>query len=168
MIAIVALIVMLVVAMRFGKSNLIEIRDRFGWAAPLVSVPLQAVLAASPFPSDLICIANGAVYGYWPGVAASYIGWSLGSVIEFWILRGMVQGEPSPELVAKTPRWLRRFPAASPWFLILGRQIPWGGAHLTAISAVLAGVSWRRFLICNAIAVVPGALVMPAIGAKLL
>jgi len=156
-----------VVAMRYGKTDLQRIRVSLGLWAPVISVPLQAVVAATPFPSDLICIANGAVYGYTAGIVYSWIGWYLGAILEFAVVGSVRQTESAEQIASKMPRWLRQFPAGSPWFLILGRQIPWGGAHVTIVGAAAAGVSWHRFLWCTAIAVLPGAFLLPAIGAKL-
>jgi len=158
----------LFVAVRYDKSDLMRLRGSLGMWAPIISVPLQAVVAATPlFPSDLICIANGAVYGYVAGIVYSYIGWYLGAMLEFAVVLSIRQTETAEQIAERMPRWLRQFPAGSPWFLILGRQIPWGGAHLTIVGAAAAGVSWQRFLWCTAIAVLPGAFVMPAIGAQL-
>jgi hypothetical protein len=49
--------------------------DRFGSLAPLVSIPVHVLLSATPFPSELIGVANGSVYGLWHGTICSWIGW---------------------------------------------------------------------------------------------
>ncbi len=42
-----------------------EVWERFGWIAPAITVPLHMVVAITPFPSDLMGVANGTVYGFW-------------------------------------------------------------------------------------------------------
>ena len=165
---VVAITAFVMVVLWYTEVDLVKIRQRFGIIAPLVSVPVQAVVAATPFPSDVIVIANGAVYGYSHGVIYSYIGWFIGAMLEFYVVRSLKPAVAPEETLEKVPKWLRRFPGQSPVFLIVGRQIPWGGAHITIVGGVMAGVSWRRFVICTAIAIVPGALLLPAIGANLL
>ncbi|MEM1228560.1 MAG: VTT domain-containing protein [Planctomycetota bacterium] len=178
-IVVIAFVVCVLVALQFGREDLTRLVNQYGWFAPMISVPVHAMVAATPFPSDVIVIANGAVFGYPVAVLLSWIGWYLGSILEFHgvrVARGRADedgqavssvGEDAANQMQRAPSWLRRLPVGSPWFLILGRQIPWGGAHFTIIPAAAAGVPWRRFLWCSAIAVVPGALLLPAIGAKL-
>ena len=48
---------------------------------------LQAIVAVTPFPSDVLCVANGTVYGLWLGAFLSWVGWYLAALIEFGIGR---------------------------------------------------------------------------------
>ncbi|MEM9366143.1 MAG: VTT domain-containing protein [Planctomycetota bacterium] len=162
-----------VAAIKFGKAEMLRVRDACGIWAPAITVPIHAVVAAAPVPSDVIAIANGTLYGYVPGVVYSWVGWLLGSILEFQVIRSLATStarydKENRRNQGRLPRWLTKFPAGHPAFLILGRQIPGAGAHITIIAAAVTKVSWRRFLICSVVAIVPAALLMPAIGAKLL
>lgn len=44
------------------------IRASFGVSAPLATVPIHIVLTLTPFPTDVIATANGALYGFALGV----------------------------------------------------------------------------------------------------
>jgi uncharacterized membrane protein YdjX (TVP38/TMEM64 family) len=72
------------------------------------------------------------------------------------------------ESIERLPGWLRRLPIDHPCFLIGARQIPWIGGHVTSFLPGAAGVRVKRYAWCSAIAVVPGAIVMSAIGAGLM
>ena len=79
--------------------------------APLVSIPVHVLLAATPFPSELVGVANGTVYGLWLGTLYAWIGWWCGAVLEYAIVR---LGARQTEFVndrLHVPVWMRRFPA---------------------------------------------------------
>ncbi|MEM6363419.1 MAG: VTT domain-containing protein [Planctomycetota bacterium] len=161
--------------LQFGGDDLTALVDQYGLAAITVTIPIHALIAATPlFPSDVLAIAYGGVFGYATAVLLAWIGWWLGAILEFYLVRSAhalaTARAKDDELQAerrRAPAWLRRIPVAHPLFLILGRQVPWGGAHIVIIPAAIGGVTWRRFLWCSAISIVPGALLLPAIGAKL-
>ncbi|WDQ15393.1 TVP38/TMEM64 family protein [Rhodopirellula sp. P2] len=155
-------------AFQTSGNDLREMHQRLGWIAPVVTVPLHAVVAAAPVPSDVIVIANGGLYSYPFAVFLGWLGWFLGSLLEFFTIRLLTGVESAEDSRKKMPTWLSRWPAGSPWFLVLGRQIPGVGAHLTAGVAAAGGVSAKRYLVWTAIAIVPGALLLSAIGAHLL
>ncbi|MCC9658893.1 TVP38/TMEM64 family protein [Rhodopirellula halodulae] len=155
-------------AFQFGGDDLRQMHQRLGWVAPVVTVPLHALIAAAPVPSDVIVIANGALYSYPVAVFLGWLGWLLGSILEFTTIRLWTGVNSEEEARKKMPRWISRWPAGSPWFLFFGRQIPGVGAHLCAGVAAAGGVSYRRYITWTAIAIVPGALLLSAIGARLL
>ena len=153
-------------AFRVGGEEIVAWRESLGGFAPLVTVPIHAIVAAAPIPSDVIVIANGALYSYPLAVFLGWLGWLLGSVLEFFAIRLITGVESVQDAHEKMPRWLARLPAGSPWFLILGRQIPGVGAHLTVAVAAAAGVTFRRYFFLTAVAIIPGALLLSAIGAN--
>ena len=146
-----------------GPSALI---DQFGFWAPLVSIPIHVLLSATPFPSELIGVVNGAAYGFWIGSGLSWAGWWLGALLEYFLVRRGLQQVDEASAIRALPDWLSRYPVAHPIFLILGRQIPFG-FHAVNILAALTGVSLRRQLICAAIANLPYAVLTAAGGAGL-
>jgi len=144
-----------------------EFSRMFGPSAPLVTVNLHIVLAITPFPSDLISIANGAMYGFPLGAGLSWFAWWIAALLEFGLGRRTRKDLHLEEATDRLPHWLRRFPVEHPVFLIVGRLVPWVGGHATTFVPGAAGVSWRRYVWCSAIGIIPGALLMPYIGAFL-
>ena len=144
------------------------VRERYGYAAPMVSVPIHIVLAVTPFPSDIVAITNGAFYGFKLGALLSWIAWWIAALLEFGLGRLARKDFRLESKVDQLPNWLQRFPVDHPVFLIGARQIPWIGGHVTTIVPGAAGVQLGRFLWCSAVAIVPGSIVMPAIGAGLI
>ncbi|PHQ31567.1 hypothetical protein CEE69_30530 [Rhodopirellula bahusiensis] len=155
-------------AFQTSGDDLRQMHQRLGWIAPIVTIPLHAVVAAAPVPSDVIVIANGGLYSYPFAVFLGWLGWFLGSILEFLTIRLLTGVESAEDSQKKMPTWLSRWPAGSPWFLVLGRQIPGVGAHLTAGVAAAGGVSFKRYSFWTAVGIVPGALLLSAIGAHLL
>ena len=141
--------------------------DRFGSMAPLVSIPVHVLLSATPFPSELIGVANGSVYGLWHGTICSWIGWWCGAVLEYTLVRRGAREIQWTDAASRLPEWLRRFPVAHPVFLIVGRQLPFG-FHAVNVLAGLTGVSPRRQGICAAISNLPYAFLSAAAGAGLI
>lgn len=145
-----------------------ELWHRFGLLAPAVSVPIHAVLAVTPLPSDLMGIANGSVYGFWLGTMLSWIGWFLGSFIQYGIGRRLQKDFDLEGWMARSPERLRRFPVEHPVFIIGSRFVPYAGGHLATILPGAMGVKFSRFAWCTAVAIIPSSFVMTAIGAGLL
>lgn len=149
----------------FQYYSLAGIRTTLGPSAPLVTVPIHIVVSLTPFPSDVITIANGAVYGFLLGAVLSWVGWWLAALIEFTIGRRLGDETNLAAQRDKMPAWIRRFPVDHPVFLIFGRQIPGAGGHITTLLPGALGVSYRRFLWCSALGIIPGAVTLAAFGA---
>ena len=144
------------------------IRARYGVLAPAITSSIQILIAPTPFPSDVICVAQGALYGFWFAVGLNWLGWWLAAHIEFFVGRRL-RGDFDIELqLERLPRWLRRFPVDHPVFLIFGRQVPWAGGHLTTLVPGAMGVPFVRSAWCNAIGIIPGAILTAGLGAGLL
>lgn len=143
-------------------------REQFGNVAPLVTLPVHIVVTITPFPSDVICIANGTLYGFWVGAVLNWFGWFVASLVEFSLGRRARMDLNLESRLAQLPTWIRQFPVQHPVYLILSRQIPWLGGHVATLIPGSMGVHPSRFAWCSAIAIVPSSLLMAAIGAGLL
>jgi uncharacterized membrane protein YdjX (TVP38/TMEM64 family) len=139
--------------------------QRFGTIAPLVSIPVHLLLSATPFPSETLGVANGALYGLWVGTLYGWIAWWGGSIVEYGIARRSIQPESDTQST-RLPRWLQRVPASSPLFLIAGRLFPFG-YHAVNIAAGIKQVSLRRHALCSAVANLIYAFAMSAAGVGL-
>lgn len=142
--------------------------ERFGWLAPAISVPFHAFIAVTPLPSDLVSIANGAVYGFWAGAGFNWLGWFIASFLQYSIGRRVRHDFDVEAWLARSPSWLRRFPADHPVFIIGSRFVPYAGGHLATLVPSAMGVALGRFTWCTAVALVPSSLVMAGVGAGLL
>jgi len=141
--------------------------ERFGSWAPFVSIPIHVLLSATPFPSELVGIASGSVYGLLLGTLYAWIGWWCGAVLEYTMVRlGTKQIETGNDHL-RLPRWMRRFPVDHPLFLIVGRQLPFG-FHAINIAAGVGGVSAVRHITCAGISNLPYAFLTAAVGAGLI
>lgn len=142
--------------------------ERFGLLAPLISTPLHSMVALSPVPSDLLAIANGAIYGFWLGAGLSWIGWWTAAMLQFFLVRRLGRDWDVVGRMEKLPSWLRRFPVGHPAFLIGVRLVPFAGGHIGTIVPATMGVPAGRVAWCAAIALVPGAFLSAAIGVGLM
>jgi uncharacterized membrane protein YdjX (TVP38/TMEM64 family) len=142
--------------------------ERFGLVAPAISVPVHSIVAVTPFPSDLIGIANGTIYGFWLGTLLSWLGWYIAAFIEFQIGRRAGRDFDVSGWVARSPGFIRRFPVGHPAFIIGSRWVPWAGGHVSTLLPGAMEVPLGRFAWCSAIAIVPSAMVASGIGAGLL
>jgi uncharacterized membrane protein YdjX (TVP38/TMEM64 family) len=124
--------------------------ERFGALAPLVSIPAHVVLAATPFPSELIGVANGSIYGLWAGTLYGWIAWWSAGMLVYVLARRGAHGVDEAVLGRHVPAWLKRFPVEHPVFLIVGRQLPFG-FHAINVMAAIGGVSPRRQMLLSAI-----------------
>lgn len=142
--------------------------ERFGMFAPVVSMPLHAMVALTPVPSDLLAIANGAVYGFWLGAVLSWTGWWAAAMIQFWLARRLGRDWDVAGRMEMLPSWLRRFPVGHPAFLIGVRLLPVAGGHIGSIVPATMGVPAGRVAWCAALAILPGAFLSAAIGVGLM
>lgn len=151
-----------------SSHDLREFRDSLGPSAVAATLPIHVVLALTPFPADFVAIANGAMYGFLIGTPLSCLGWWLASLIQFGLGKRARRDFRLERQSAKMPEWLKKMPVNHPLYLICVRQVPWLGMHLGSFVPGAAGVRFRRFVWCSAIGVIPGSLLMTAIGAGIM
>ncbi len=135
------------------------IRDRYGLLGPLVLVPLQGVISATPLPGELVALASSAVYGFWPGVVLGWCGWMLASFIQYAVARLLLREFAPERLRQRMPSWLRAFPVDHPGFLILGRWVPLGFYLVNSAAGVFRVPLWRHAW-CAAVGTLPVAVVI--------
>lgn len=138
--------------------------ERYGLWAPILSVPLHAVIAVAPIPSEVFAVAAATAYGWPIGTAMAWAGWTLGSMMQ-WALarRGAVDFDLDAKL-DQLPRFLAKLPVHHPLFLICVRWVP-AGFHIANIAAGVRGVPWRRHLWTAAVGSFPIAVLFAGIGA---
>ena len=126
----------------------------------------QKLIAASPSPSQILAIPVGTAYGLWLGAALIWTGWMVVAVLQYGLSRRTADDIDLSSLLERTPRWMRRFPAGHPLFLIVARQLPLG-PHIVNVGAGVLHVPLWRHVWCAAIAVVPEAVLLAGISVGL-
>jgi uncharacterized membrane protein YdjX (TVP38/TMEM64 family) len=141
------------------------VRARFGLAAAALLVPIHALVAVSPFPSEVIALGHGAIYGFALGWPLTWAGWLLGAALEYALFRRV-----AADLVdaggARLPAWLQRLPVQHPLFLILGRLVPFGNHAVNALAGSRRVPLWR-FAWASALAFLPFSALVAAIASGL-
>lgn len=141
--------------------------EQYGFWAPVLTVPLHALIAVTPLPSDVFGIFNGTLYGFWFGVGFNWAAWFGASFVQYAIGRRAGVDFQVDTLLERAPGWLRRFPVDHPAFLIGARFLPYVGGHLATLVPGAFGISLFRFSWCSALAILPQSLVTAGIGAGL-
>ena len=149
-----------------GTHDPTSFQQIFGSAAIPISLVVHVIIAMTPFfPADVIAIANGAVYGFALGFILSCSGWWFAALMQFGLGRRVRKDFDLGNHTDHVPEWMQRLPIEHPLYLIGVRQVPWLGMHIGLFVPGAAGVAWKRFVWCSAIGVIPGSLLMTAIGA---
>ncbi|OFV87173.1 MAG: hypothetical protein A3J75_00585 [Acidobacteria bacterium RBG_16_68_9] len=150
-----------------SAGGVTALRDRFGLFTAVIVVPVHAIVAISPFPSEVIAFGNGVLYGVWKGTLLSWLGWMLAAGTNYALVRRAAADVNLDPAFARLPRWLRRFPVPHPIFLIAGRWIPYG-PQLISTAAGAFRVPFWRFCWCTGVSIAPVALFFAALASGLL
>ena len=150
---------------RFGGAE--ALGERWGDRAAFVTVPVQAVVAVSPVPGEIVAFLNIALYGFWVGAALSWLGWMLAAFLEYGLVRRFALDVAPEGARERLPRWLQALPTRHPAYLICARWLPFG-SHLVNSTAGLHGVPMARFSWTTAVSLVPASLVFSAVASGLL
>jgi uncharacterized membrane protein YdjX (TVP38/TMEM64 family) len=144
-----------------------ELVARHGGWAPALSVPLLSLTAWALLPSEFVAVAQGALYGFALGTAANWSGWMATALLQYGLVRwGFLKASPEA-LLARAPRFIRRFPVSHPVFLIVGRQLPFGSPLVNTLAPALGVPLWRH-LWCSGLAILPLSALCAAAGAGLI
>ncbi|MEW6268259.1 MAG: VTT domain-containing protein [Thermodesulfobacteriota bacterium] len=146
------------------------LRERWGAGAGVVLVGAQAITGIWPVPaSEMLALANGALYGFWLGALLNWVGWMIASVLHYAMFRQLARDFDLEHALATLPAWLTRFPVAHPAFQILGRLVPLPAApQVVGCASGALGVPPWRYLWCAAVGVAPGALLFSGLANGLL
>lgn len=143
-------------------------QEKYGLLAPLITGGILFLLTPTPFPSDVISVAHGALYGF---LIASVLNWAAlwaAAILEANLGKRLGTDLDVEEELKKLPMFMQKLPVGHPLFLILGRQIPMVGSNITTLLPGAVGVPITRIIACSAIGIVPSACALAAMGAGLL
>lgn len=144
------------------------VRERYGLLAPALSLLAHTAVNTTPVGDFLPwALANGTVYGFAEGALLNWLAWLGSALLQFLIARRTAHDFALEERVDGLPRWIRRFPANHPAFLVMARWVPLG-APVANLAAGALGVRLSRLLWCAALGAAPPAIALSALGAGML
>lgn len=134
-----------------------ELRAFGPWAVVVSLVLMVAQSVIAPLPGSLLAAANGVVFGVWWGTLLSYAGGMLGAAASFglarWIGRSAVERRLTPQQLAQVNKLSD---AHGFWVVLVARVTPIISLDLIGYLAGLSRMSFRRYMLANAIGVAPG------------
>lgn len=156
-----------------GGDNTIEgivaqIRAWGPWAA-LGSIVLMVVHSFLPFPSEIITLANGMVFGPFWGSIITWVGAMLGAISTFGLVR--LLGRPfvyrmlSECQLNRLSDWSARQGGIA---LLIGRLIPVVAFNLLNYAAAMTHISWWTYIWATGLGILPMTIVLNVFGASVL
>lgn len=145
-----------------------QIRAWGQWAA-LSSIALMVAHSFLPFPSEIITLANGMVFGPLWGSAISWVGAMLGALSTFGLVR--LLGRPfvfrmlSEYQLRRLSEWSSVQGGAA---LLIGRLIPLIAFNLLNYAAALTDISWWTFIWATGLGILPLTVLLNVFGASML
>jgi len=149
-----------------GGGNTIEgvvaqIRSWGPWAA-LGSIVLMTVHSFVPFPSEIITLANGMVFGPLWGSVITWVG-AIGLVR--WLGRPFVHRMLSENQLHRLSEWSATRGGLA---LLIGRLIPVIAFNLLNYGAALTEISWWTFLWATGLGILPLTILLNVFGDSIL
>lgn len=151
-----------------SESTVTLIRSWGAWGA-LGSIGLMVAHSFLPFPSEIVAIANGMVYGPLWGSVITWVGAMLGAAAAFAL--GRLLGRPFVQRVLSVRHrqqlavWSRERGGVT---LLVGRLIPVIAFNLINYAAALAEISWWTFLWATGVGILPLTILLNVLGDRML
>ena len=144
------------------------IRSWGGWGVA-GSIGLMVAHSFLPFPSEIVALANGMLYGPLWGTVITWVGAMLGASAAFAV--GRTLGRPvllrllSPHAQDGLARWSCEQGGQA---LLLARLIPVIAFNLINYAAALTQISWWTFLWATGLGILPLTIVLAVLGDNVL
>ncbi len=156
-----------------GGANTIDamvaqIRSWGPWAAA-GSIALMVVHSFIPFPSEIITIANGMVFGPLWGSVVTWVGAMLGALSTFGLVR--LLGRPFVHRMlseSQLGRWSAWSATRGGLALLIGRLIPVIAFNLLNYGAALTEISWWTFIWATGLGILPLTILLNVFGDSIL
>jgi uncharacterized membrane protein YdjX (TVP38/TMEM64 family) len=171
--AVVVLVVSGWWAASFGLADSVQsVEERIrSWGAWGVAGSIALMVAHSflPFPSEIVALANGMVYGPLWGAVITWVGAMLGASAAFGLVRAL--GRPlvmrllSPRSERALEHWSIRQGGPS---LLVARLIPVIAFNLINYAAALTHISWWTFLWATGLGILPLTILLAVLGDNVL
>ena len=143
------------------KETLLQFFQQYPHLALLSSLLLSIIIAViGVLPSFFVTAANILFFGFWPGVAVSFLGEALGAVVAFYLYRkGFKKGATET---------LSRYKNISPlleaennkafWLVLSLRLIPFVPSGLVTFAAAIGRMGWLTFVVASSLGKLPALL----------
>lgn len=130
----------------YNRTAVQDYLGGIGWLRYPVGIVLMTIVASAPFSvTDALAIMNGVVFGPVMGSVVNALGLIVAAVIAYRIALRTNKLLDIQEQLDRLPAWIKRFPVASPPFLILVRLLPGIGGTLATQTAAAYRVSmWTQ------------------------
>jgi len=136
-----------------------------GWVAYPLAIALMTVVASAPFSvTDALAIMNGVVFGPLVGSLINAAGLIFAAVIAYLIALRTNRLLDIEQQLARLPGWIRRWPVASPMFLILVRLLPGVGGTVATQTAAAYRVSLWTQIWTKCVVAIPLATLLAVFG----
>ena len=141
----------------------------FLWGLGPLAIPcavvLMSVVASAPFSvTDALAIMNGVVFGPLLGSLINAAGLIIAAIIAYMIALRTNKLLDVEQQLEKLPSWIKRWPVASPMFLILVRLLPGVGGTVATQTAAAYRVSLWTQIWTKCIVAVPIATMLAIFG----
>lgn len=143
------------------KETVLEFFQLHPQLALFVSLALSIVVAViGILPSVFITGANILFFGFWPGIALSFLGEALGAVVAFFLYRkGFKKGTAERLKKYKSIHQLLEAENSKAFWLVLSlRLIPFIPSGLVTFAAAIGRVSWLTFAVSSSLGKLPALL----------
>lgn len=130
-----------------------------------VAIAIMTVVASAPFSvTDALAIMNGVVFGPLVGSLINAAGLAVAAVVAYMIALRTNKLLDIEQQLVRLPGWIKRWPVASPMFLILVRLLPGvGGTVATQTAAAYRVPLWTQVW-TKCIVAVPFAVILAIFG----
>ena len=140
---------------------------QWGLWAPLTSILVMVVNTFLPFPADLLIAANGALFGFWGGLAVSVTGAMTSACLSFGIARLGGRAVALRVIPADALAWVDSTVTQGGWWALLLVQFSPLPYSLMNFALGLTKVRWTTFLWVTALSILPTNIVLVALGYSL-
>jgi uncharacterized membrane protein YdjX (TVP38/TMEM64 family) len=138
---------------------------QLGSLAIPVAILVMVVVASAPFSvTDALSIMNGVVFGPILGSVINAVGLAVAAVVAYLIALRTNKLLDVEQQLDRLPGWIRRWPVASPMFLILVRLLPGIGGTVATQTAAAYRVSLWTQIWTKCVVAVPIATVLAIFG----
>lgn len=149
-----------------GVANWVRSLGSWGVAG---SIALMVAHSFLPFPSEIIAVANGMVYGPVWGSVITWVGAMVGAMSAFTLVR--LLGRPwlvkmlSAHQLQQLGDWSRESGGLA---LLVARLIPVIAFNLVNYAAALAEVTWWTFIWSTGLGILPLTILLAVMGDRIL
>jgi uncharacterized membrane protein YdjX (TVP38/TMEM64 family) len=151
-------------------DELAAILRSYGSWTILISIFGNTIVNISGLPTVVFSGANGLIFGFWGGVAVSWIAEMLGAVVAFLLFRTFLY-EKSKQYIQnhKNLQLLERMTATESFrALLIARLIPLSPSGLLNIAGAISPMSFRNFFMATALGKLPSVIAEVYVGRDLL